>query len=243
MNQLRMAVVIGSSLLALSVADAKGPITRILIEGDYLPAPIEITDASILDKFSVWDGPGVGMRDFSVAPDLSEYVDNREPNGRFVDWPKGFADSRPDYLQRLEVTLFVGVPQRPDRTRKFVFAYEVDWDAGRGFIYLPRWKNDLIWHGVELNWLHAHARWDQAIMPIIETHTDSVTGRRDLACTVGRGSLHADGTIEFDLIDENGVKRSRWTYDRTTSSYENVRALIGDAQPWEEIGIPCWPAR
>ena len=61
------------------------------------------------------------------------------------------AAEKPPALQRVEVTFYVGEPGKLNIARKYVFAYEID-TAERGYIYLPRWKNSLISHGVEGNW-------------------------------------------------------------------------------------------
>ena len=37
---------------------AKGITTKITITGTDLPAPVEITDRAVLDRFNVWSGPG-----------------------------------------------------------------------------------------------------------------------------------------------------------------------------------------
>ena len=247
MSRLRIAIVLCISLLTFpSLAWSKGQTIKIVIEGDNLIAPIEITDPEVVGQFSIWNGPGVGMRDPLEEPDLSVYVEPEGAVGHFIDWPKGFANSHPRHLQRLQVTFFVGVPRQPGKSRKFVFAYEIDWDNEDGYIFLPMWKNDLIWYGVELNWLHAHKRWNETIMPIVAqelVEASQLQGRSELNCTVGVGSLQADGTIEFQLVDEAGNRSSRWRYEESTQWYDKVRDHIGDVTPEREIQISCWPAR
>lgn len=247
MRQLRIAIVLCVSLLTIPVpAWSKGQTIKIVIEGDHLPVPIEITDPEVVGQFSIWNGPGVGMRDPLEEPEISAYVEPEGSVGRFIDWPKGFANNHPRNLQRLEVTFFVGVPREPGNAREFVFAYEIDWDNDDGYIFLPMWKNDLIWHGVELNWLHAHERWNETIMPIVarqSVEASQLHGNSELECTVGEGSLLADGTIEFQLVDEAGNRSSRWRYEKSTQWYEKVRDHIGDVTPEQEIQVSCWPAR
>jgi hypothetical protein len=247
MRQLRIAIVLCISLLTVpSLAWSKGETIKIVIEGDDLLVPIEITDPEVVGQFSIWNGPGVGVRDPLGEPDPSAYVEPEGSVGRFIDWPKGFANTHPRHLQRLEVTFFVGVPRETGNTRKFVFAYEIDWNNEDGYIFLPMWKNDLIWHGVELNWLHAHKRWNETIMPIVAQQSvegSHLHGQSELNCTVGEGLLHADGTIEFQLLDEAGNRSSRWRYEKSTQWYEKVRDHIGDVTPEQEIPISCWPTR
>jgi hypothetical protein len=247
MSRLEKSIVLCILLLAVpSLAWSKGKTIKIIIEGDNLVAPIEITDPELVGQFSIWNGPGVGMRDPLQEPDLAAYVEPEGSAGRFIDWPKGYANNHPRQLQRLEVTFFVGVPRQPGNARKFVFAYEVDWDNEDGYIFLPMWKNDLIWHGVELNWLHAHKSWNETIMPIISQQSveeSQLPGHSELKCTVGEGSLHADGTIEFQLIDEAGNRSSRWRYEKSTQWYAKVRNHIGDVTPEQQFQISCWPPR
>jgi hypothetical protein len=235
---------IGILLLAYATTSwSKGPIIRIVIEGDYLAGAIEITDPEILNEFSIWNGPSAGMRHPVSERDLSAYA---EPDGsarRFIDWPKGFAADRPGELQRVQVTFYVGAPLDPANAREFVFAYELDSKNGRGFIYLPYWKNDLISYGVELNWLYAHRRWNELIMPLIAERSADSVGRSQLECKVGEGSIDPGGTIEFVLIDKFGKKTSRWRYEPSTKGYQYVRAHIGDVEPDQPIVISCWPPR
>jgi hypothetical protein len=47
------------------------------------------------------------------------------------------------------VTFHVGHPEAPQHTRNFVVDYEIDASDGRGYIYLPRGRKDLIYHGIE----------------------------------------------------------------------------------------------
>jgi len=234
-------------LLAIStVVWPKGQTVKIVIEGDELSVPIEITDPDILNQFSIWNGPGVGGRDLNVAPDLIAYKEQGGSVGRFIDWPKGIVADRPSKLQRLEVTFHVGVPREPGADRQFVVAYEIDSKNELGYIFLPRWKNDLISHGVEGNWFYAHERWNELIAPMVAKHSahPSVSAERGrLKCKVGEGSLRADGTIEFILLDDYGNKMSRWRYEASMEQYQSVKEHIGDAEPGEEIEISCWPPR
>lgn len=244
MKRSRFVAVMSILLLASATTGwSKGQITRIVIAGDYLTDPIEITDPEILDKFSIWNGPGVGMPDPESKPNLSAYVEPSGSAGWFIDWPKGFATDRPGDLQRLQVTFYVGVPREPASSREFVFAYELDPENGRGFIYLPQWKNDLIWHGVELHWLYAHRQWDAVVMPLVAERTLDSAGRSQLDCKVGEGSIDPDGTIEFVLINESGEKTSRWRYEPSTEGYRRVKKHIGAVEPVENIEISCWPPR
>ena len=190
--------------------------------GDYLLAPIEITVPDTLNQFNIWNGPGVNTRGPDGVPNPPAYLDPNRSAGRFIDWPKGMAAERPSGLQRLEVTFYIGVPREPNTAHKYVFAYEIDTSGSRGYIYLPRWKNELISHGIEGNWLYASEQWNELIMPIVAQHsTQSPVSveRGMLNCIVGKGSITADGTIEFYLLDEHGNKIGHYRYETATPGY------------------------
>ncbi len=246
MRRQNIAPIVFISLLAISATVwSKGLTIRIAIAGDDLSAPIEITDQDILNQFSIWNGPGVSTSGPDGVPHPPAYLDPKRSVGRFIDWPKGMAAERPSGLQRLEVTFYIGIPREPNTARKYVFAYEVDSADSRGYIYLPRWKNNLISHGVEGHWFYASERWDELVMPIVaqlSQHSPSFV-KRSKSCKVGNGSLKTDGTIEFVLLDEHGNKMSRRRYEPTTHKYQSVKDHIGNVQPGEEIEISCWPAR
>jgi hypothetical protein len=130
--------------------------------------------------------------------------------------------------------------------RKLIVGYEVDTAASRGYIFLPRWKNDLVSYGIEGNWFHASQRWDELVMPTVARHSAHSPGsidRGELKCEIGKGLLSADGTVEFVLEDEQGNRMSRWRYETSTPGYQSVRDHIGNVEPGEEITISCWPPR
>ncbi|MFT5141181.1 MAG: hypothetical protein ACI9H8_001699 [Lysobacterales bacterium] len=247
MRRIHTALVFLAAILTIpSIGWSKGETIKIKIEGDNLKLPVEIMDPSILSQFNIWNGPGVVTRGPDGVPHFPAHLDSNETYGRFIDWPRGIVAKRPSELQRFEITFYIGVPQEPNATRKFVFAYEVELSHQRGFIFLPYWKNDLISHGVELNWFYASKRWDELIMPIILQHSTNaslLSERGNLKCKVGEGSLREDGTIEFVLLDENGNRTSRWRYDTSNERYQIVKDHIGNVQPGEEIEVSCWPPR
>ena len=130
MRRMNLVLVFCLAIIAIPATSwSKAPTARIKIEGDNLKSPIEIVNPEVLSQFNVW-------------------------GGEYIDRPRGTVAEPPPGLQRLEVTLYVGFSQEPEITRKYVFAYEVDPTQQRGFIFLPQWKNDLIWFGVEGNWLY-----------------------------------------------------------------------------------------
>jgi len=203
-----------------AISWSKAPTARIKIEGDNLKSPIEILNPEVLSQFNVW-------------------------GGEFIDRPRGAVAELPSGLQRLEVTLYVDVAQEPKTTRKYVFAYDVDPTQQRGFIFLPQWKNDLIWHGVEGNWLYASKRWNEVIMPIISQQTARSSGLANagmLSCTVGMVSMLADRAIEIQLMDEHGNKMSRFRYETNHAAYSRVRDHFGGVTSKKKVAS-CWPAR
>lgn len=247
MRKQNITLIVCISILLVSVpAWSKGRTIKIVIEGDNLSGAVEITDPDILTQFSIWNGPGVESRGPDGVPHPPAHLNRKQSFGRFIDWPAGKAMRRPPGLQRLEVSFFVGVPREKDTSRRYVVAYEVDNMDSRGYIYLPRWKNDLIYHGVEGNWFYASERWNELIMPIVALYSKRspvVSEEGDIGCKVGEGSLMADGTIEFVLTDDDGKKSSRWRYETSMQEYQSVKEHIGNVQVGEQIRISCWPAR
>lgn len=243
MRRAKIALVVCLSLLVASAAGwAKGRTIRIVIEGDGLTAPLEITDRRILDQFNIWNGPGVRTSINGIVQPPA-YLDRKQSAGRFIDWPRGTVAAKPTGLQRLEVAFYIGVTDRPDEAPKYVVAYEIDSLAKRGYIYLPRWKNSLISHGVEGNWFHASGQWDEVVIPIIAEHSSEQPRRKHLNCTVGRGTVSGDGTIEFALLDEHGNELSHWRYDSSVPGHQSVKNHIGPVEQGTEFDISCWPPR
>ncbi len=225
---------------------SKGQTIKIIIEGDALSAPVEITNPAILGQFNIWNGPGVSTSGPDGVPHLPAYLDPDKSAGRFIDWPRGIATDRPSKLQRLEVTFYVGVPREPKASRKYIFTYEVDASALQGYIYLPRWMNNLIAHGIEGKWLYSSARWNEIIAPIVAKQTIDLpptSVRGNLNCIAGHGSFGEDGTIEFMRFNDDGIKISHWRYETSTEGYESVRKHIGDVEPGDDIEVSCWPPR
>lgn len=239
--------VVGLFLFVVSTTCwSKGQTIRIEIDGDGLTAPIVITDPDILRQFSIWNGPGVGTRGPDGVPNPPAYLDPNKPAGRFIDWPRDRASNKPSGLQRLEVNFFIGIPTQPNGARPHVVAYEPDPSESRGFIYLPRWRNNHISHGVEGNWFHASDRWNKLIAPIIAQQTDRTSEPlqpRMKNCVAGHGSLEPDGTIKFVLVDKHGKQTSRWRFETSTQRYESVREYIGSVEPGTDFELSCWPPR
>ncbi len=86
----RISNVIFSALLLLfaQTVDAKGRTSMIEVSGKSLSSTLAISDASIIDKFNIWNGPGVSTSTRGV-PDPPAYLDPEKSGARFIDWPKG----------------------------------------------------------------------------------------------------------------------------------------------------------
>ena len=224
---------------------SKGETVKIVIAGDNISSPIEITSPEILRQFNIWNGPGVGTRGPDGVSHPPAYLDPKRSAGRFIDWPKGMA-ARPAGLRRFEVTFHIGVPRDPNTVRKYVFAYEVDTLASHGYIYLPRWMNDLISHGVEGNWFYASKRWDELIMPAIHQAseiTSDASSREKFSCVFVTAKITSEGAIELYRRLEDGNTRLNYRYPPTSELYDSVKEHIGDVEPGEEIEVSCWPSR
>jgi hypothetical protein len=86
MNMRRSIAIVLAALAGLSIwetASAEGRTIAIEIKGATLMTPITISDADIVSRFNVWNGPGVRV---NGRPD---YLDPDKESGRFIDWPKG----------------------------------------------------------------------------------------------------------------------------------------------------------
>jgi hypothetical protein len=225
-------------VLAVPAALAKGPIVAIEITGDGISVPLRITDADLVGNFSIWNGPGVSTSTAGVK-DPPAHLDTGVHDGRFIDWPRGLTAQRPTGLQRFEVTFHLATPGTASR---YVVAYEIDPRNGQGYIYLPSWTNELIWHGVEGHWLYASRRWDELVMPRIVQRVSARAEKSRFRCTVGTARMSDDGTIILQLI-VNGRKASQFIYPPTDNAYADVKMHIGDIAPGAEVTASCWPHR
>ena len=239
MKRISAAVLAGVATFSISAAWSKGSTLNIEIRGDGLASPIAITDPSILGAFNIWNGPGVSVNGQSYIPGPDV------PSGAFIDWRTGIVTKRPPGLQRLEVTFLIGRVEAAQSARKYVVAYELDTSSGRGFIYLPKWSNDLIWHGVEGNWFHAAPRWDEMLAPIVRQRSTPASGaNRDGSwCTIGLGSIKGDGTIELRNTDERGRSSVAWRFAPGGEDYADMKQHMGSVAVGEEIPVSCWPPR
>jgi len=141
-------------LMAPSGLSAKGATERIVISGGDLPAPIEITDPVVIQRFRIWAGPGTS---------------SNEPQSLNADWSRGAAkplEGAPVYQVSFVTT-----------RGPYVVRYAID-AGNRGYVYLPG-KADaeyehnvwLILRGVEGAWFHARSEWEDLANPLIAKAT------------------------------------------------------------------------
>jgi hypothetical protein len=169
------AAMISLAFLALPiVAWSKGETVQIDIDGGDLALPIEITDPAIISRFNIWNGPGVSTSSYGV-PDPPAYLDSIQPAGRFIDWPKGVVETRPEDLDRYRVTFQIASRgNAPHSIQSYRVMYEIGPDSDKSYMYLPTFSDPnytggLIYHGVEGNWFYSSASWEALVRPIIES--------------------------------------------------------------------------
>jgi hypothetical protein len=108
---------------------------------------------------------------------------------------------------------------------------------------LPRWTNELIWHGVEGRWFYASRRWNELLMPLIVQRVSAAQSEKSsFQCTVGTARISDDGTIVIQLM-VNGRRASQFAYPPSDSAYANVKMHVGDIAPGAEVTVSCWPQR
>jgi hypothetical protein len=130
---------------------------RIVIKGEQLTAPVEITDAPVVSLFRVGAGPG----NFKVMPGGAR-LPNYPAQCFIVDWSKGIANP-PEELQAYDVFF---ITTRTDRST-YTVRYGVDRATNDGYVYIPG-KTDpgyrdntwIILRGNEGNWFHAWSAWE-----------------------------------------------------------------------------------
>jgi hypothetical protein len=166
-TSLVLAFIVGTSL------SAKGLTTKITISGPNLPAPIEITDANILEPFQVWSGAGT----FHGHPGTR----TEETEGFIIDWTSGTVLERPSGLPQYQISFYVTDDRDPTRPAQlaYVVLYAIDSMAARDVVYLPgkgdRWYELNVWNisrRREGNWFRATEGWQKVARPLIlrESH-------------------------------------------------------------------------
>ena len=170
---MKRSLVVGvCSLITLTLLlTAKGPTLKITIQGADLPAPVEIRDERLIQKFQVWSGVGTGPG--IPNPFRSEQF--------IIDWEKGPVSAPPSGLSRYEVSFHV-VHQKPSA---YVVFWAYDRSTGQGYVYLPG-KGEkyydsntfMILRGVEGNWFSATSAWMELAKPVVEQAKATPGGTR-----------------------------------------------------------------
>ena len=168
---------LGLLLVGIFLSDtawSKGAITKIVIKSDRMSKPLEITDREILNRFTIWVGPGVGGWDTrnsmatSVTPNF--IVDWASP---LPDDPRTAKERRADPHVYL-VTFFIDGREAPRNTYQVL--YEVDNSVPRGYVYIPahptddfgQWNTFQISRGVEGRWFYSTKEWDRVARPLMD---------------------------------------------------------------------------
>ena len=164
MRAVLMSSLIVLLLLAASVS-AKGVTSKITVRDTTLGTSIDITDASVLEGFNVWAGPGTFVNG----------VEGTE--GFIIDWSSGAIAARPAGLRRYEVLFYVGRSNAVGVQPAYVVLYENDPSSGLGFVYLPGKSDRQHYslntrsisrgHGFEGRWFRATAAWQNAVAKLI----------------------------------------------------------------------------
>jgi hypothetical protein len=147
---------------------AKGRTVKIVITGDSLAAPIEITGHKAA-AFHIWAGPGVFVNGVE------------QTEGFIIDWKRGSVEP-PTGVAKLQVSFYTGCDRREvgcnSETPQLAYLITYAWRNGAkesGFVYLPGPQDEAArtnivmthGHGYEGHWLHANAAWDELVKPLL----------------------------------------------------------------------------
>jgi hypothetical protein len=170
------ALAIVALAFASTSAWSKTLTVKLEIVGPGLAEVLEITDRAVLDRFSIWNGPGVHVNDQPVHLESA----NQERIGAFIDWPRGMPAREPTGMKLYTVTFHQGGRERMhDWHRRYVVTYAYDPASKQGYIYLPGPKDGEVYkrnvfsigHGVEGNWFHSSPLWERSVRPLIQQHS------------------------------------------------------------------------
>lgn len=150
---MRLSFLISSFVLVLFISSsalAKGYPNKIILQGNGLTQPIEITDAETLGKFSPW-------------------------YGQFIEWGRGPAATPMKDNASYEVLFFISGRDKKTRQLRswmiFSFRYKPDPADGRGLIYLHGPGEDqyrvnqgtIVRDNHDGKWHYASVAWDAAL--------------------------------------------------------------------------------
>ena len=160
MKRIMSAIPLLAVLLLSHAALAKGPTSKLTIQGAGLRSPIEITNAAQLAHFGVWTGPGVSINGIA------------DWNPSFADWKQRAFPYQTQDLPRYEVSFYA---KKVDERVVYTVTYAYDPKSAAGFIYIPAegqapYRTNVlsIRRGVEGNWFRASSAWDNLLGPLLE---------------------------------------------------------------------------
>lgn len=141
---------------------AKAPTLKIVVQGDGLTTPIQITDRNVLADFQVFSGKGTYANEARLE----------EPSF-IIDWSRGSTVEPPESLPRYEILFYV---DRHHERLTYAVSYVFDAATGEGYVYLPG-KNDknyalnvhTITRRVEGKWFHSWTKWDSVAQQRIQS--------------------------------------------------------------------------
>jgi len=182
---MRRIIAFGFGIVAvftpMASLSAKGDMVLIEIRGGALAAPLQITDAKIMD-FNVWAGPGVNGTTLDNAPE-----------GFIADWKEGVLAKPPTGIPHYDVRFYVGcrtIPTPSCLQEPPVLCYDVSYAydpaSAHGFIYFPGkgepnyyLNTGTIYHGdrIEGHWFAATTAWEQLVRPLIAKARAKSTSR------------------------------------------------------------------
>lgn len=171
---LTLALFISLLLIGPSLLLAKGKTIRIVVEGNELSKPLDITDPKIL-AINVWTGPGTSSNQPGFNPNAPSFI---------VDWSQGPVTEMPKGLQKYRISFYVN--SQNERLAYVVF-YVYDPSTKHGYVYLPGGSDEYyklnvgtIFRGVEGKWFHAWSEWEKIAGPLIneaKTHSQPAAER------------------------------------------------------------------
>jgi hypothetical protein len=152
----RSVAVLAVGFMALAASGpgavpAKPKLAKIEISGGGLTRPVQITDAAIVRRFSIWTGPGTS-EGWRAQP------------GAIIDWPRRQAAEPPAGLPRYEVRFYWEASGEP--IYRVVYAFDRREEGG--FMYLPASHTSTIVHGVEGRWFHSSSEWERLVRPYLK---------------------------------------------------------------------------
>jgi hypothetical protein len=182
-----------AALMLPSAAVAKGITTKIVITGEGVTTPVEITDPAVLERFAIWSGPGT----------YANGVEGTE--GFVIDWKAGALSSPVPQAKKYQVSFYVKFwnqkLQQFGPESKLAYVVWADIADGQAYVYLPgpndaefRLNAKAMHHGTkwEGNWFRANREWQEVWAGLVRNReVRSAASRR--RCDLSSRFALADG--------------------------------------------------